>query len=694
VSNHKAETAPSVVVEALLPAGADVISRVGPGANHRAGSGASGATLPPGSGGDSLVTPPGPLLDAALEYAAGGLRVVPFRADKKGSLLARGVWKEKATIDAATIRRWAPVWAKPGALIACVIPDGRCVLDIDYPNRLDGQLMPAGPTRVGGRGQQTWLAGDAPYATKLPGDAGELLGAGHIAILPAPGSKYAWSDGRRPWDLDLARVPAWATVGTEPRGWQQPTEDAPIGTRDELVRFVGRYAGLDEAEIFAALVTRLVDGRIVDADPTHPWDPERDFGPIAREFAKKPRPVAPPEEVVIRMVRGPKPVEQPSGITIGTGNDLLAKTLAPLQWAIPEILPEGTTLIVSPPKVGKSALVLQIAVALCNDGIFVLGRRAERVRPVLYLALEDGERRLQDRLRVQLAEAGRDRVDGLDIVRDAPTLGHGLEEFLSSWYDEHQGGAAFIDTLQHVRPEHRIGRGAYDLDVADLRILRDIVRDRPGTILGVVHHTNKPNDAADFVAAVSGTNGIAGTADSILRVFRKRHDPQGKLEVVGRDVPDLELNVRYDDFTWTVDLDAPALPGASPVRNDIYNWLMDHSPAWPAEVAAGVGIERDTAQRRLLNMLDHGDVTKGRGGYSVAVSMRFTRTTPTALISSLQTSRPRPPHSDGSDDSDGADGSDDSDGSDGTHSSLSSDASRWTRTGRRAVLRALDDDRE
>ena len=53
-------------------------------------------------------------------------------------------------------------------------------------------------------------------------------------------------------------------------------------------------------------------------------------------------------------------------------------------------------MLVGPPKIGKSWFVLTVGLAAAFGGK-VLGSR--QPRPVLYLALEDGDRRLQDRCR-------------------------------------------------------------------------------------------------------------------------------------------------------------------------------------------------------------------------------------------------------------------------------------------------------
>ena len=80
--------------------------------------------------------------------------------------------------------------------------------------------------------------------------------------------------------------------------------------------------------------------------------------------------------------------------------DFLELDLPPLRMIVPDLLPEGTTVLAAPPKVGKSCLVYQLAVEVAIGGD-LFGRRCAP-GSVLYLALEDGKRRGQDRLRAAL----------------------------------------------------------------------------------------------------------------------------------------------------------------------------------------------------------------------------------------------------------------------------------------------------
>jgi AAA domain/Primase C terminal 1 (PriCT-1) len=87
-----------------------------------------------------------------------------------------------------------------------------------------------------------------------------------------------------------------------------------------------------------------------------------------------------------------------------TAADLLKKDIPAPNWVIPGILPEGLSLLCGKRKVGKSWLTLNLwsAVSGCTD--LIPGKSITRGK-ALYLALEDTERRLQDRLRKVIDDA-------------------------------------------------------------------------------------------------------------------------------------------------------------------------------------------------------------------------------------------------------------------------------------------------
>jgi hypothetical protein len=80
-----------------------------------------------------------------------------------------------------------------------------------------------------------------------------------------------------------------------------------------------------------------------------------------------------------------------------TAKALRTQTFAPVNFIVARLIPEGVTLLVSKPKLGKSWMVLDLCVA-ATMGRFTLGTIKPAQGDVLYLALEDSRRRLQGRL--------------------------------------------------------------------------------------------------------------------------------------------------------------------------------------------------------------------------------------------------------------------------------------------------------
>ena len=103
--------------------------------------------------------------------------------------------------------------------------------------------------------------------------------------------------------------------------------------------------------------------------------------------------------------------------------DLLSWELPPVRWTIPDILPEGLTLLAGKPKLGKSWLALSIALSIAAGGVALGAQPVER-GDVLYLALEDNARRLQSRAKRLLASMS-ETPSNLDFALGWPRLGEG-----------------------------------------------------------------------------------------------------------------------------------------------------------------------------------------------------------------------------------------------------------------------------
>ena len=161
---------------------------------------------------------------------------------------------------------------------------------------------------------------------------------------------------------------------------------------------------------------------------------------------------------------------------------------------------------------------------------------------VLYLALEDTEKRLQERL---FRMYGTDSAENLHFTIWAKQLGSGLDEQLQRFVNEHPNTKLIIiDTLQKVR-EAGGDKFSYANDYEIVGKLKQFA-DKNRICLLLVHHTRK-QQAEDKFDMISGTNGLLGAADgAFLLQKEKRTSDAATLDISGRDQQDQRLHLRRD----------------------------------------------------------------------------------------------------------------------------------------------------
>lgn len=240
-------------------------------------------------------------------------------------------------------------------------------------------------------------------------------------------------------------------------------------------------------------------------------------------------------------------MEQDISTPIYTAAELMKLEFPPTQWLVEGLLPEGLTVLSGAPKIGKSWLSLQIALSVTTASP-LFGRAPASEKNVLLLALEDNERRLQERItKCSLAP-----TDRLCLTTRWEYGLSGLTEFLLENPDIK---LCIIDTLAVFSPSQDTkGRNTYDADVARMRELHTLGRDTDTSLL-MIHH-DKQGEDSDWASKMNGSSGVIGTADTLIRLsVQKRGSRQAKLQVTGRDVEDLELNLKLNDTTmsWQID---------------------------------------------------------------------------------------------------------------------------------------------
>jgi hypothetical protein len=300
-------------------------------------------------------------------------------------------------------------------------------------------------------------------------------------------------------------------------------------------------------------------------------------------------------------------------VTITSAADLVARQFTEPKWAVPQVIAEGLTILAGKPKTGKSWAALDFAVAVAG-GYPALGNIACQQGDVLLLALEDNDRRLHQRLKAVLQ--GQPAPAALQIATQWHRADTGGLDDLAAWLATHpKARLVAIDTLQMIRGRRSKSEGVYADDYTAVGGLKGLA-DKFGVSFVVVHHLRK-EAAGDPLESVSGTAGITGSADTILVLKREPKDTLGLLYVRGRDVPETEIAMQFDEATgkWL------RLSGAddfrrSKERNAIIRALLDlGEPMTPAEIADAIGRPRKSSVRMLLHkMHKSGDIVRCADG--------------------------------------------------------------------------------
>lgn len=294
-------------------------------------------------------------------------------------------------------------------------------------------------------------------------------------------------------------------------------------------------------------------------------------------------------------------------------NDLMAKEFEPIRWIVPGYLPEGFSVLAGRQKLGKTWLAIDIALAVASGGMS-MGAIEVEAGDVLYLDLENGERRVQRRVDAIYPDPrSRPDLSRLEWVTDAPALDKGLIDALEDWrLSVANPRLVVIDVLQRIKPVGSAARNSYENDYSAWAPLQQWAM-RNGIAVVGLHHTKK-GGADDPLEALSGSNGLSACADTTLVLDR---DGNGiTLYVRGRDVDEKESALDFADGIWTMKGDAAKIRMTTE-RQAILDALLDaDEPMSPNDLVAATRMTSNNVRQLLFKMAKAGEVIKeGRGRY-------------------------------------------------------------------------------
>jgi len=570
------------------------------------------------------------ILDATLQYADRGWHLVPLRRVGRGwqPCFKTGRDHEAASNDPARIKQWHKLFPGCAWAVACGLPGGPVVLDVDRHSpeadgvqslkalveqhpELKAALQCAPVVRTPGGGFHYYFA--APADGTLRGVISlrpglDLLGKGRLAVLPPSqreDGRYEWV---RPPTGQLPPLPPVLVQLLDDQKSGRPKAQAPAGEAAAdgngsgkihegqrnvaLTRLAGRLRrnGLGEEEIYAALEQ-------TNAQRCVPPLPADEVRSIAHSVAK-----------------------YPSGreLEVDTPSVAVVKCLAdvepqPVRWLWNGRIPLGKlTLLVGDPGLGKSFLSLDI-VARTTRGL-PWPDDPDSGPPIGDVLLLNAEDDPADTIRPRLDAAGADvrRVHILEGVKyiDPETLKPTFSLF---------NLVRDLDALEgelKKRPETRLVvidpvsafLGATDshnnAEVRGMLAPLAALAARYGVALVIISHLNK-NAALQAIYRATGSLAFPAAARTAWLVAKDQDDEARRLLLclknnLAKEPPGLAFRITRGAVEWlpgpvTMTADAALAvkndkgghkPGPEPeARSQAVDWLRELLKDGPLESA-------------------------------------------------------------------------------------------------------------
>jgi hypothetical protein len=231
--------------------------------------------------------------------------------------------------------------------------------------------------------------------------------------------------------------------------------------------------------------------------------------------------------------------------------DTCNKNLPPIEPVIDGVLYRGHTLLSGPPKAGKSFLALQFAYAVASGEDALGSLTVKRRGPVLYLALEDGERRIKDRSAKLLGGRKPRWLADINIVYelrrplDSPEGLAELEATLAARPYE----LLVVDTYVKAFQADTGGSDLFKSDYKQMDVLTQLARKFDLAVLTNAH-SRKPGkgEKGTELVSVAGTGGRTAAPDAGL-MLAKTGKGAACLNVISRDTEELEIMLQRNSTT-------------------------------------------------------------------------------------------------------------------------------------------------
>jgi hypothetical protein len=544
------------------------------------------------------------LVECALAYVERSFSIIPIQPREKKPLIAWEEFQGRAATE-VDIKAWWATWPEANVGLVTGAVSGLVVIDLDTAAAKDKlkDLVPgfdfsAVPRSRTGNGWQIFFKHPGLTITNragvLPGL--DVRGDGGYVVAPPSihpnGKQYRWevplSDELPKLPVELFKLIS-SPGGSCENGYRERFDTAqalagvPEGQRDETLFKLG--CKLRAADIPQAMAESLILEAARNCEPPFP----------ERQALEK----------ISNAYRRYEPRQSESKATpsrafcLIQAKDLLALEEPDTEWLWEGILPAGgLSLLVAKPKVGKTTLAFNLALAVAGGRDF-LGRKAKQ-SPVVYLALEEKRSEIRKKLK-SLGET----PEGISFhFGSAPEKA--IQE-VRTLIQETKAGFLIVDVLQKLCRVKDLNDYAQVTNT--LEPLMAMAREENCHIL-LTHHAGKADrqDGDDIL----GSTALLGGVDTSIHI--KKRDKRRSFFTIqryGEDTPETVIELKPDgsleavgsrqevEIKETVPLILEALTEGSLVEKDIWE---------------RVGRNHETVAKALRQLVEAGPVSRTGSG--------------------------------------------------------------------------------